>query len=66
MMAIEIFTIKINMENKLFYRCRKCMTVSTRPRVSFKRGVCSACLNFNEKKKILTGVLRKRIEKTMQ
>lgn len=37
---------------KKFYRCKNCLMVSTRPRTNFVRGVCSACINFAERKKI--------------
>ena len=40
------------MKTKLFVRCKKCLTTSTRPRVQFFNGVCSACINFQERKKI--------------
>ena len=41
------------MEKNIFFRCIKCLMVSTRPRITFdKNGVCSACINFEERKKI--------------
>ena len=40
------------MKTKLFVRCKKCLTTSTRPRIEFFNGVCSACINFQERKKI--------------
>jgi N-acetyl sugar amidotransferase len=33
-------------------RCVNCTTVSTRPRTKFINGLCSACINFMERKKI--------------
>ena len=36
----------------MFYRCKKCLVTSTRPRVKFTNGICSACQNFLERKKI--------------
>jgi len=39
------------------------MTVSTRPRISFKKGVCSACLNFKERKKIDWSLRGKELRK---
>ena len=39
-------------EYKDFYRCKKCLMVSTRPRTNFFNGVCSGCINFAERKKI--------------
>ena len=39
------------MRNDIFFRCIKCLTPSTRPRITFdENGVCSAC-NFSMKKK---------------
>ena len=35
-----------------FFRCKKCLVTSTRPRVVFKSGICTACLNFEDRKKI--------------
>ena len=37
---------------KKFYRCKKCLMVSTRPRINFVNGICYACINFAERKKI--------------
>ena len=39
-------------KNLFFFRCKKCLVTSTRPRVKFKKGICSGCLNFEERKKI--------------
>ena len=39
-------------KKKYFYRCKKCLVTSTRPRVKFKKKICSGCLNFKERKKI--------------
>ncbi len=42
------------MKNKIF-RCKKCVMISTRPRLTFdKKGICSAC-QWSEKKKKLIG-----------
>ena len=38
---------------KKFYRCKKCLMVSTRPRTNFVNGVCSGCINFAERKKLI-------------
>jgi len=51
-MKIKDFS-KINKnKKKYFYRCKKCLVTSTRPRVEFKKKICSGCLNFVERKKI--------------
>ena len=51
-MQIKNF-FKINKnKKKYFYRCEKCLVTSTRPRVEFKKNICSGCLNFEERKKI--------------
>ena len=51
-MKIKDFS-KINKnKKKYFYRCKKCLVTSTRPRVEFKKKICSGCLNFAERKKI--------------
>ena len=31
---------------KYFYRCKKCLMVSLRPRITFKNGICNACRNY--------------------
>lgn len=36
----------------MFYRCKKCLVTNTRPRVKFIQGICSACKNFEERKKV--------------
>ena len=36
----------------MFFRCKKCLTPNTRPRVKFVKGICNACINWEEKKKI--------------
>ena len=36
----------------MFYRCKRCLVTNTRPRVTFVDGVCSGCLNFDERKRI--------------
>ncbi len=38
--------------NKEFYRCFRCLTPNTRPRVKFKNGICNACINWENKKNI--------------
>ncbi len=42
----------MNSKAKNIIRCIKCTTVSTRPRTKFKDGLCSACINFEQRKKI--------------
>ena len=40
------------MKKKIFW-CKNCLSMSTRPRITFdKRGFCSACLWSEEKKKL--------------
>ncbi len=36
----------------MFYRCKRCLVTNTRPRVTFINGICSGCINFDERKKI--------------
>ena len=47
----DFFKIEYN-KKKYFYRCKKCLVTSTRPRVRFEKKICSGCLNFKERKKI--------------
>ena len=49
----------MSLKKKIFYRCKKCFMVSTRPRIKFVKGVCSGCLNFSKVKK-LTGNREKK------
>ncbi len=46
-----------------FYRCKKCLTTSTRPRISFTDNLCSACVNFEQRKKINWGFRKKQLIK---
>ena len=49
---------------KFFFRCIKCLMPSTRPRITFnKKGVCSACTNFEERKKINWKLREKQLKK---
>ena len=34
----------------MFFRCKICLTPNTRPRVTFNKGICNACLNWEDKK----------------
>ena len=36
----------------MFFRCKKCLTPNTRPRVTFIDGICNACINWKDKEKI--------------
>ena len=45
------FLVEKKMKIKVF-RCKKCVMISTRPRLTFdKKGICSAC-QWSEEKKI--------------
>ena len=52
MKKIKNFYLIKNKSKIHFFRCNKCLVTSTRPRVTFKNGICTACLNFEERKKI--------------
>ena len=51
------------MPKKIFFRCKKCLTTSTRPRTSFTEGLCSACKNFEERKKINWRLRERQLKK---
>ena len=43
------------------FRCKNCVMISTRPRLTFdSRGFCSAC-QWAEKKKISIGIQEKKV-----
>ena len=48
----------------MFFRCKICLTPNTRPRVTFNKGICNACLNWEEKKKINWIDREKKLKKT--
>ena len=49
---------------QIVFRCKNCVMISTRPRLTFnKDGICSACQWAKEKKKLI-GKVKKKISKT--
>ena len=47
-----MFSIRSSMPGREFIYCKKCLMPTTRPRVVFDDGICNACRNADEKKKI--------------
>ena len=43
--------------------CKKCVMPSTKPDLSFQDGICNACLNFENRKKIDWNIRQKELEK---
>tara|TARA_B100000700_G_C14880032_1_gene777620 strand:- start:42 stop:1136 length:1095 start_codon:yes stop_codon:yes gene_type:complete len=46
----------------MLIRCKTCLTPCTRPRVKFIDGVCNACINWENKKKINWNERRKQLD----